>query len=106
MRLVGSAYLLTYSDGTEVEITNYQYSETVTDEFKIFCIDGGAYILINLAIIDDPVEPDEPTIPELLIDFEYTDNNDGTYTLTGWKQTYNGASSTEMVVPDVPGIIL
>lgn len=39
-----------------------------------------------------------PTIE--LIDFEYTANADGTYTLTGWKQTLNGEPSTEMIVPN------
>ena len=35
-----------------------------------------------------------------LIDFTYTTNEDGTYTLTGWNQTLNGEASTEMIVPD------
>ena len=41
-----------------------------------------------------------------LIDFEYTDNRDGTVTLTAWKQTLNGVASTEMVIPDDNRIIL
>ena len=41
-----------------------------------------------------------------LIDFEYTDNGDGTVTLTAWKQTLNGVPSTEMVIPDDNRIIL
>ena len=41
-----------------------------------------------------------------LIDFEYTTNKDGTYTLTGWKQTLNGEPSTEMIIPDNNLIIL
>ena len=40
----------------------------------------------------------DPTIE--LIDFEYTINADGTYTITGWKQTLNGEPSTEMIVPN------
>lgn len=43
---------------------------------------------------------------EILIDFNYVDNGDGTYTLTGWKGTLNGMLSTELVVPDYPQIIL
>jgi hypothetical protein len=39
--------------------------------------------------------------PEVvLIDFDYTSNSDGTYTLTSWKQTLNGESSTELIVPN------
>ena len=41
-----------------------------------------------------------------LIDFEYTDNRDGTVTLTAWKQTLNGVASTECVIPDDNRIIL
>ena len=42
----------------------------------------------------------------LLVDFNYTNNNDGTVTLTAWKGTLNGASSTELVIPDDSRIIL
>lgn len=41
-----------------------------------------------------------------LIDFDYTDNGDGTYTLTGWKQTLNGEPSTELIIPDNNMIVL
>ena len=44
------------------------------------------------------VEFDAATI---LVDFYYTANDDGTYTITGWKQTLNGVSSTEMIIPDI-----
>ena len=46
----------------------------------------------------------DPTI--WLIDFEYTTNDDGTYTITGWKQTLNGEPSTELIVPDNSLIII
>lgn len=42
----------------------------------------------------------------LLVDFEYTNNDNGTATITGWKGTYNGEPSTELVIPDDPRIIL
>lgn len=41
-----------------------------------------------------------------LIDFEYTNNGDGTVTLTAWKGTLNGVVSTELVIPDDSRIIL
>ena len=41
-----------------------------------------------------------------LQDFNYTDNGDGTYTLTGWKETHNGVASTEMIIPNNKKIIL
>lgn len=47
----------------------------------------------------------EPIGP-ILIDFEYTDNGNGTYTLTAWKGTLNGVESTELIIPDDSRIIL
>lgn len=35
-----------------------------------------------------------------LIDFNYTVNTDGSITLDSWKQTLNGQSSTEMIIPN------
>jgi hypothetical protein len=44
--------------------------------------------------------------PEMLRDFRYIVNNDGTYTLTEWKGTLNGETSNSLVIPDSPDIIL
>lgn len=41
-----------------------------------------------------------------LVDFEYADNDDGTYTITSWKGTCNGQPSTEMIIPNNSAIIL
>lgn len=43
---------------------------------------------------------------DLLIDFEYIKNSDGTVTLTEWKGTYQGVPSTRVVVPDSERIIM
>lgn len=40
-----------------------------------------------------------------LIDFNYEENEDGTYTLTSWKGTFNGESSTEIRIPNDPRVI-
>ena len=48
----------------------------------------------------------EKGIADLLQDFEYTNNGNGTYTLTAWKGTYNGVASTECIIPDDSRIIL
>lgn len=48
----------------------------------------------------------DPELIASLIDFEYTVNDNGTVTLTAWKQTLNGVPSTEMVIPDDSRIIL
>jgi len=42
----------------------------------------------------------------IIFDFDYIAESDGTYTLTGWKQTLNGTSSTECIIPDNPKINL
>lgn len=89
----------TYSDGTTTEIIHYHHPEIVEEVLKIFCIDGGVYVTIGLTISG-------AAMSKILIDFEYTDNGDETYTLTGWKETHNGEESTELVIPDEPGIIL
>ena len=40
-------------------------------------------------------------VPEVeLVDFGYNTNTDGSYTLTSWRGTTDGTSSTELVVPD------
>lgn len=52
------------------------------------------------------VELDVTLASEILVDFEYTDNGDGTYTLTGWKGTLNGEPSTEIIVPDYEFVVL
>jgi hypothetical protein len=41
-----------------------------------------------------------------LIDFTYENKADGTYTITDWKGTLNGKPSTEIYIPNVPGIKL
>lgn len=35
-----------------------------------------------------------------LIDFEYINNGDVTYTITDWKRTYQGEPSNRCVIPD------
>lgn len=42
----------------------------------------------------------EYNIARKLVDFTYDENEDGTYTITGWKGTYHGIESTECIVPD------
>lgn len=46
------------------------------------------------------LQPSIPPFDDILVDFEYTDNGDGTATITGWKGTKDGAVSTEIVIPD------
>jgi hypothetical protein len=45
-------------------------------------------------------------LSDILIDFTYVIEPNGTYLLTGWKGTYNGEPSTKIVIPDNPYIKL
>ena len=88
-------------DGGAREVTNYTYSEDYFTEiatnvaFEISYNEGGnvfkAYVTINVTTFDPAVE---------LVDFTYTSNTDGTYTLTGWNGTTHGETGTELIVPD------
>jgi len=98
------------TNGTVNEITEYtideQYvSNYLTDdvtEVTISYTDGDG--IVHTTTVPITVNPFDPET--MLVDFEYTANEDGTYTLTGWKQTLNGEASTEMIVPDNPLIVL
>ena len=50
--------------------------------------------------------PDYPNIEDVLIDFTYIDNGNNTYTLTGWKETFEGLPSTKCIIPEDTRIIL
>jgi hypothetical protein len=45
-------------------------------------------------------------VTSLLQDFTYESNSNGTYTLTGWKGTLNGVTSTQCVIPNSNLIIV
>ena len=92
-------------DGTSKEITSFTYPETGlvegTTSINISYIEGGIKHTESVAITVGAFDP-----AVVLVDFYYTDNSDGTYILTGWKQTYNGESSTELIIPNNTHIIL
>ena len=46
------------------------------------------------------------SIAEILQDFEYTKNGNGTYTLTAWKGTTNGEPGTEILIPSANGKVI
>lgn len=95
---------ITY-DGTTKEIIDYTYPtdrliEGVTSIEIVYKENGLTYTVsvpINVSAFD---------AENILIDFEYTDNGDGTYTITDWKGTYNGETSTEIIIPDYECIIV
>ena len=94
------------ADGATVDITDniiYSTAPLTTDmtSIQVSYVEGGRTFTINIPIT---VAAFDPAV--VLKDFTYTDNGDGTYTITDWKQTYNGVSSTELIVPNSSRIIV
>lgn len=90
-------------DGSTRVIENYTYSGEINesvDSIEIQYIEAG---VVHSAIVDIVVSVFDTS---MLIDFEYIDNGDGTYTLTEWKKTLNGVPSTVLQVPNSSKIIL
>lgn len=86
-------------DGTTKEIVDYilpeSYLTNGTTSIEISYIDAGLIYTANIPITVNEFDPSV-----VLIDFEYTANDNGTYTITGWKETLNGEASTEMIIPN------
>ena len=95
----GMIIIATAYDGTTKEITDFIYpsSYILNDDtfIEIKYIEAG---ITHIATVPVTVTPFDPAV--VLVDFEYTANDDGTYTLTGWKGTYNGEASTEIIIPN------
>jgi len=98
----GMVVTATCEDGTTREIKNYTYEvHVVEEEFIITYTELGNTFT---AIVDLTVNDFNPAT--VLVDFNYTDNGDGTYSITSWKGTLNGVTSTEMVVPNNKYVIV
>ena len=84
-------------DGSTKEIVNYT-SSTISNDGIVtitYIENGKEYTTTFTVEVIDGLE-----------DFYYADNGDGTVTITGWKGTLNGISSTEMVFPNDSRVIL
>lgn len=102
--LTGMVVSIIRQDGSKEEITNYTHTESVTDNtitVKIEYVEFGESFATTFNLSITPFDPEVR-----LVDFEYVAKEDGTYTLTGWKGTLNGAASTEMVVPNSNLVVL
>lgn len=87
-------------NGVEKTVNDFSYldgdMETAGENaIRVACIENGEIYTgtVTVKIIS-------------LVDFVYTANDDGTYTITNWKGTKDGITSTEMIFPDDPSIIL
>jgi hypothetical protein len=96
--LTGMVVTLYREDGTNEIIENYTYTETRTDSNLTVIIEYTEFGQTFSETLEFNITPFDPEIQ--LVDFEYTNNGDGTYTITDWKQTLNGEPSTELIIPD------
>jgi hypothetical protein len=103
----GMVVTATDIDGNTREITNY--TTEIIDYESMVAEDGTCSIPViyveNNKVFTTTVNGINVR-PFSLIDFEYTENDDGTYTLTDWKGTYNGQPSTKIIIPDSDLIIV
>lgn len=101
--LSGLTLKVSYPDGSN-EIIN-DVSEIECNQEQIF--EDNILIVSYLGfefMIEITINPFDPVAT--LIDFDYTDNGDGTYTIISWKGTYQGQESTEIIIPNSRRIIL
>lgn len=96
--LTGLEVSIFREDGSKDIINNYTYTVVEKDDVYEVTIEYPEINQTWTQILRLPIIPIDPSV--YLIDFNYTANSDGTYTITGWKQTLNGEPSTEMIVPN------
>ena len=105
--LTGMVISVVRQDGTSTPIDNYTITSTEMAEdntwAKVYIeyTECGEVFTTYVSLGYTPFDPEVA-----LVDFTYTANADGTYTITGWKQTLNGEPSTEMVLPNSNLVIL
>ena len=96
----GIVVTATLEDGSVVQLDDIVCDNYVTVENPVFIIkydDISTELEVTVTEFDPAV---------VLVDFTYTDNGNGTYTITGWKGTYNGETSSEMIVPNNAYVIV
>lgn len=97
-----------FVDGTSKIIDTYQFDNSkLTPETTainvIYSDNNGVEHTVSVPVTVTEMNSEDKM---MLIDFEYDVNGDGTYTLTDWKETYNGEESTEIILPDSNKVIL
>lgn len=100
----GMVVYLVYPDGDTKEVTDFIYPTnalSIDDTSVVISYVEGNLIFTTTV----PITVNTFDAATTLADFSYTTNADGTYTITGWKGTLNGTSSTEMSIPN-SGLII
>lgn len=95
----GMVVTATSYDGITREVTDFicpsSYITEGSTSIEIKYVEAG---VVNSTTI--PITVNAFDAATVLVDFDYTANDDGTYTITGWKGTLNGEVSTEIIIPD------
>jgi hypothetical protein len=101
----GMIVTATCQDGSVKELKNYAYTKDYfamgTTSIDIVYKEAG---IVHKDTVQVTVSEFDPAT--VLVDFTYTDNGDGTYTITDWKGTLNGTPSTEIIIPNYGCIIV
>ena len=103
--LTGLELKLVTDDGSTISVNNddvivepaYATTNNITFKYNDF----GTELSVPFTIYIDTFNA-----ATALIDFNYTSNSDGTYTITDWKGTYNGQPSTKIIIPNNKNINL
>ena len=103
----GSQLKYIYSNGDE-EIVDIENTSTLISVPPTLSLGMTSVKVIyqDEVFVIDGITVSEFDAASVLIDFNYIDNNNGTYTIASWKGTYNGVASTEIIVPNNNNIIL
>lgn len=95
----GMVIMANLGDGSIKEITKYSFqTDYLTEEdteIQIIYLEAGIKHIANIPISVTPFNPEI-----VLKDFTYNIIDNGTYSISGWKGTYNGEPSTEVIVPN------
>lgn len=93
----GMQFIAIYQNDIKRTIINYSFdqnyltSDTTSKTIYVHGLEG--YFNVDITV--------EKLVPEVhLVDFDYVVEEDGSYTLTGWKSTLNGEPSSRLIIPN------
>lgn len=96
----GMVVTATLENGNEIilDSSKIEHVNVMGNTVEIKCRDDFRENEFYTTTIEVEVSEFDPAV--VLIDFDYVEEENGTYTITGWKQTLNGEPSTELIIPD------
>lgn len=101
---VGSTSGTNKDEGSK-KLATEEYVNTVRVQDRLLLTDLSNGLIYRIQMQDGNLTS-TVSIEDSLMDFVYTINDDNTYTITDWKGTHHGQPSTEMIIPNLPNIIV